>query len=73
MYYTIAVLEDLAQETRILFNACGNKYQVQMILNEFHVETKTYDTHAEAVAVFMKLADAVVTGCYSHTQRVAML
>ena len=72
MHYTIAVLEDLAQDTKVLFNACGNKYTIN-IINGSDVTTQTYLTHEDAVKVFLLLAKAVATGCYSYKQRVAML
>lgn len=74
MHYTIALLEDLAQETSFQFNAAGNKYLIYMIKESENATISVkYDTHAEAFKVFMKLTEAVLTGCYSFDQRISIM
>jgi len=74
MHYTIATMKDVHGKIEVDFNINGNQYQVGI----YEADTKnykhrTYRTQAEAYAIFERLANAIITGCYSLDERLAML
>ena len=74
MSYTIASLEDIQAEVTYDFVTSGNKYIIT-IYNKLSKESqhKKYDTLDDAIKVFQKLTEVILTGCYSDEDRIKML
>lgn len=74
MYYTIASTEDLNNKVTVDFSQRGNKYSVEL----YNRETKDF-THKEfakiedALNLYQRLVEAIVTGCYSYEDRKSWL
>lgn len=72
MSYTIAVLEEIHTGFTVDFSKMGNKYLIY-IKQDDATSHNTYDSIEDAALVFGKLSQAVITGCYSFEDRIAML
>lgn len=69
MHYTIASISDMAGKCTIDLDKSGNQYNIS-IRTEYGASFKMkYDTRQQAHAVFMRLTEAIITGCYSYEQR----
>lgn len=74
MHYTIAMMKDVQIDMVISFDKVGNKYLVGLRNSENNEYTKKlFDNFREAKETYMKLADAILEGCYSYNQRKSFL
>lgn len=78
MNYTIAGMTDIHSEIglQIFYEKNGNKYNLVMAWNENDErQTKivTVDTQEIAITRYLKLAKAILEGCYTFNDRIAIL
>lgn len=74
MSYTIAMTTDVTSDQEVSFNKSGNKYVIYLVDKESgEMVSKQFDTNEQAAAVYMKIVEAFLTGCYSWKDRVGFL
>lgn len=74
MNYTIAVLEDVYNDMTIDFCKDGENYTICIHAKpESYSHTMIYPNKHDANIVFLRLTVAIIDGCYSLEERIAML
>lgn len=70
MYYTIASTREHGGLISIDFIKNGNRYVLELH-NKGRNETtrKTFDDVQEALVVYLKFVESIITGCYSYEDR----
>lgn len=78
MNYTIAGITDIHSEIglQVFYEKNGHKYNLVMSWNgenERQVKVVEVETQEIAVARYLKITQAILTGCYSFNDRLAIL
>jgi hypothetical protein len=78
MNYTIAGITDIHSEIglQVFYEKNGNKYDLVMSWNgenERQVKVVEVETQEIAVARYLKITQAILTGCYSFNDRLEIL
>lgn len=70
MIYTIAILEDVQGNLKLIFDKNGNKYTVSIYNTETKEDTSTtFDTIQDAYKVFEKLSSWFIFSYYSEKNK----
>ena len=70
MIYTIAILDDVQGNLKLIIDKSGNKYTVALYNKETSEQTaQTFDSILEAYKVFEKLSSWIVFSYYTEKEK----